>query len=197
MRISDTEIAAGIIKREQTMGISTVEERLGLKVYNPQVSRLCDPTCFNKKPDYRGGGQMPSTAEIFMNAGLILAPGDPSRALKYRQFHEHLKVPHDDEGKVNGVPMIQIYSDCSHFIRTVPALILDEHNIEDVETDSEDHVYDEACHIMMRRPVKSEKSAYIINRPPDNITKIADMEREKIFEDVIKEEEWEKELYDY
>ena len=197
MRISDTEIAAGIIKREQIMGISTVEERLGLKVYNPQVSRLCDPTCFNKKPDYRGGGQMPSTAEIFMNAGLILTPGDPSRALKYRQFHEHLKVPHDDEGKVNGVPMIQIYSDCSHFIRTVPALILDEHNIEDVETDSEDHVYDEACHIMMRRPVKSEKSAYIINRPPDNITKIADMEREKIFEDVIKAEEWEKELYDY
>ena len=197
MRISDTEIAAGIIKREQIMGLTSIEERLGLKVYNPQVSRLCDPTCFNKKPDYRGGGQMPSTAEIFMNAGLILAPGDPSRALKYRQFHEHLKVPHDDEGKVNGVPMIQIYSDCSHFIRTVPALILDEHNIEDVETDSEDHVYDEACHIMMRRPVKSEKSAYIINRPPDNITKIADMEREKIFEDVIKAEEWEKELYDY
>jgi len=30
-----------------------------------------------------------------------------------------------------------------------------------------------------------------------SINKIADMEREKIFEDVIKAEELEKELYDY
>ena len=139
MRIPDTEIAAGIIKREQIMGLTVIEERLGLRTYNPHITRLCDPTCFNKKPDYRGGGQMPSTAEIFMNEGVQMRPGDPSRALKYRQFHEHLRVPYDDDGKVCGVPMIQIYSDCIHFIRTIPALILDEHNIEDIDTNSEDH----------------------------------------------------------
>jgi predicted phage terminase large subunit-like protein len=40
-------------------------------------------------------------------------------------------------------------------------------------------------------PIKFEK------RIIPSINKIADMEREKIFEDVIKAEEWEKELYDY
>ena len=40
-------------------------------------------------------------------------------------------------------------------------------------------------------PIKFEK------RVMPSINKIADMEREKIFEDVIKAEEWEKELYDY
>lgn len=197
MRISDTEIAAGIIKREQIMGLTTIEERLGLKVYNPQIHRLCDPTCFNKKPDYRGGGQMPSTAEVFMNEGLILAPGDPSRALKYRQFHEHLKVPYDDEGKACGVPMMQVYSDCSHFIRTIPALILDEHNIEDIDTDSEDHVFDEACHIMMHRPVRAEKVSVAVHRPPENISKVADLEQKQIWEDVKRAEDMENALYDY
>jgi hypothetical protein len=197
MRISDTEIAAGIIKREQIMGLTDIEERLGLKVYNPQLRRLCDPTCFNKKPDYRGGGQMPSTAEVFMNAGLILAPGDPSRALKYRQFHEHLKVSYDDKGKVCGIPMIQVYSDCSHFIRTIPALILDEHNIEDIDTDSEDHVYDESCHIMMQRPVRAEKVSRVVNRPPETISKVADLEQKQIWEDVKKTEEMENALYDW
>ena len=197
MRISDTEIAAGIIKREQIMGLNTIEERLGLKVYNPQITRLCDPTCFNKKPDYRGGGQMPSTAEVFMNTGIILAPGDPSRALKYRQFHEHLKVPYDDEGKVCGVPMMQVYSDCSHFIRTIPALILDEHNIEDIDTDSEDHVFDEACHVMMHRPVRAEKTSSVVHRPPENISKVADLEQKQIWEDVKRAEEMENALYDY
>jgi hypothetical protein len=132
-----------------------------------------------------------------MNAGLILAPGDPSRALKYRQFHEHLKVPYDDEGKVNGIPMIQIYSDCSHFIRTIPALILDEHNIEDVETDAEDHVYDEACHVMMNRPVRAEKTSRVVHRPPENISKVADLEQKQIWEDIKQSEDMENALYDY
>ncbi len=194
MRLADTEIAAGIVKREQIMGLMEVTERLGLKVYNPHITRLCDPTCFNKKPDYRGGGQMPSTAEVFMNCGLQMQPGDPSRALKYRQFHEHLRIPRDSEDKVCGVPMLQIYSSCNHFTRTIPALILDENNIEDVETDNEDHVYDDACHVMMHRPVRGKGVVHEVRRPP-GINDVARLEREEIWADVVAAEERENQSY--
>lgn len=133
LRLTDSEIAAGIIRREQAMGFVEVGENFGKKVFNPGILRLCDPTCFNKKPDYRGGGQMPSTAAVMMEAGVMLRPGDPSRSLKYRQFHEHLMVPRDENHEVIGRPMMQIYNTCIHFIRTVPSLILDENNIEDVQ----------------------------------------------------------------
>ena len=197
LRLADTEIAAGVVKREQAMGLVEVGSYLGSKVYNPGIVRLCDPTCFNKKPDYRGGGQMPSTAEVFMNAGLMLRPGDPSRALKWRQFHEHLKVPYDDEGKVSGVPMLQVYSTCQHFIRTVPSLIVDDSDVEEIDTGGEDHVADEAAHVMMYRPVRGEVAAPAVRRPPVDITEVARLEREEIFEKARAEHEMELSLYEW
>ncbi len=191
LRLTDSEIAEGIIKREQAMGFNIVQGT-SPKVINPQITRLCDPTCFNKKPDYKGGGQGPSTAEIFMNMGLQMRPGDPSRVLKWRQFHEHLRVPRDENGVVNGVPMVQIYSNCIHFIRTVPGLIVDPNNIEDVESNSEDHCGDEAALLFMHRPVtqlpvKEEKKL-----PPKNITEIAALEREQIWDEIRAAEAMEK-----
>lgn len=188
LRLTDSEIAEGIIKREQAMGF-TITQGTSPKVINPQITRLCDPTCFNKKPDYKGGGQGPATAEIFMNMGLQMRPGDPSRVLKWRQFHEHLRVPRDTDGKVNGVPMVQIYSNCIHFIRTVPGLIVDPNNIEDVESSGEDHCGDEAALLFMHRPVtqlpvKEEKKV-----PPKDITEIAALEREQIWAEVRESEE--------
>jgi hypothetical protein len=195
IRLADTGIAAGIVKREQTMGLNATDTYLGSGVYNPQITRLCDPTCFNKKPDYKGGGQMPSTAEIFMNCGLMMRPGDPSRSLKYRQFHEHLRIPRDSDGNVTGTPMLQIYNTCNHFVRTIPALILDENNIEDVETDSEDHVYDDSCHVMMHRPVTG-KAKQETRRPPD-IHEIARLEREEIIAQAKQEYEREQSFYEW
>jgi hypothetical protein len=136
LRLTDSEIAEGIVKREDAMGIS-----------GRQITRLCDPTCFNKKPDYKGGGQGPSTAEEFMRKGVILSPGDPSRKLKIRQFHQRLKT-YDDMP-----PMMLIYETCEQFIRTIPLLQADVNNIEDVNTDSEDHIYDESALLALYRPI--------------------------------------------
>jgi hypothetical protein len=139
LRLTDSEIAEGIVKREDAMSIA-----------GRQITRLCDPTCFNKKPDYKGGGQGPSTAEEFMRKGVILSPGDPSRKLKIRQFHQRLKT-YDDMP-----PMMLIYENCEHFIRTIPLLQADVNNIEDVNTDSEDHCYDEAALLALYRPIHLE-----------------------------------------
>ena len=195
LRLTDSEIAEGIIKREQAMGF-TVEQGISPRVINPQITRICDPTCFNKKPDYKGGGQGPSTAEIFMNMGLNMRPGDPSRKLKWRQFHEHLRVPRDTDGKVNGVPMVQIYSSCIHFIRTVPSLIVDPNNIEDIDSNSEDHCGDEAALLFMYRPLTQLPKTEEVRRPPANISEVAALEREEIWEQVRVEEEQFKALYE-
>jgi hypothetical protein len=61
--------------------------------------------------------------------------------------------------------MVQVYNTCNHFIRTIPLLQSDENNIEDIDSDLEDHVYDEACHIFMARPIvpkitKVKQSSY-------------------------------------
>ena len=59
------------------------------------ITRLAGPDCFSKKPDYRGGGQGPSTAEVFAGKGVVLVPGDPTRATKIRRFRERLDVPEE------------------------------------------------------------------------------------------------------
>jgi len=131
-RLIDSDVADGINEREYNMGISGLH-----------IKRLCDPTCFNRKPNFQGGGQGPSTADVFSAKGIHLLPGDPSRALKIRAFREKLTY------KPGERPMIQVTKNCKHFIRTIPALSMDEDNPEDIDTTQEDHVYDEACHIAM------------------------------------------------
>jgi phage terminase large subunit len=209
LRLTDSEIAEGIIKREQAMGFTVKQD----KVINPQITRICDPTCFNKKPDYKGGGQGPSTAEIFMNMGLNMRPGDPSRVLKWRQFHEHLRVPAQPEpriatreemGSIFGLPlvvererpMVQVYSSCIHFIRTVPSLVVDPNNIEDISSDGEDHVGDEAALLFMYRPVTQMPVKEEIRRPPADITEVMRLERDEIWAEVKANEESFAALFD-
>jgi hypothetical protein len=145
LRIADSEIAERIYQREIKLGLRNengMEKR--------HIIRLAGHDCFQKKPDYKGGGQGPSTAEIFATKGIILAQGDPSRHLKIRQFHERLRV------RENELPMVQIYDTCEQFIRTIPLLQADPTDVEDIDTTQEDHVYDEAAHIMMARPISLE-----------------------------------------
>jgi hypothetical protein len=135
-RMEDSLIADGILEREQKLGIA-----------GRPIVRLAGPDCWNKKPDYRGGGQGPSTAEVLSGKGIILRPGDPSRELKIRAFRERLALP----ASPHELPQLVVYSSCKHFIRTVPALAMDEDCPEDIDTEQEDHVYDEACHVVMAR----------------------------------------------
>jgi len=146
LRQTDSEMAEAVIAREVQLGL---RDQMGKWIGKRHIVRLADPTCMNKKPDYKGGGQGPSTSEVWAAHGLILQPGDPSRELKIRQFHERLRVPKD-----GSMPMMMIFESCKQFIRTIPLLQQDEHKPEDVDTDMEDHIYDEAAHVCMARPIK-------------------------------------------
>ena len=135
LRLPDSEIARRTVDKEERMGIA-----------GRDIRRLAGPDCWHKKPTYLEGGQGPTTAEAFARAGLHMSPGNPQRVPKIREFHQRLHVPDDGTR-----PMLQVYDTCEHFIRTIPLLQSDSHNIEDIDTNGEDHVYDSVCHAMMAR----------------------------------------------
>jgi hypothetical protein len=87
---------------------------------------------------------------VFAQHGIYLTPGDPSRALKIRQFRERLKT-FDDQP-----PMMLIYDTCENFIRTIPLLQMDLHDVEDVDSSMEDHCYDETALMCMGRPISMD-----------------------------------------
>lgn len=49
--------------------------------------------------------------------------------------------------------MLYVFSGCRAFIRTVPALLYDPMNAEDVDTRQEDHAADESRYFCMSRPI--------------------------------------------
>ena len=54
-------------------------------------------------------------------------------------------------------PGLLIFSNCRHFIRTVPVLPRDKRNIEDVATEAEDHAYDETRYRLMSKRYKTRE----------------------------------------
>ncbi len=152
LRLTDMQIAAGIVNREKEMGI-----------WGRDITRLAGPDCFNKKPDYKGGGQGESTADEFVkfaqllrtngksedkNAKLTIYPGDPKRELKIKQFRNRLLIPENP----NELPMMVVYRTCKDFIRIIPSLCVDDRTQEYLENGQELHPFDDACHVCMARP---------------------------------------------
>ena len=54
--------------------------------------------------------------------------------------------------------MFQVFDTCRHFIRTIPNLVYDESNVEDIDTTQEDHIYDECRYVLMENPISPRKT---------------------------------------
>ncbi|MFZ9202316.1 MAG: hypothetical protein ACO23N_07815 [Opitutales bacterium] len=58
--------------------------------------------------------------------------------------------------KANGKPSLYIFKDrCPNLVRTLPALMSDSHDAEDVDTDGEDHAFDALKAILLDWPIQS------------------------------------------
>lgn len=66
----------------------------------------------------------------------------------------HYRLAFDE----NGVPQFYVFRTCKHFIRTIPLLKYDETDVEDIDTDLEDHIYDEWRYMMMERPISPRQT---------------------------------------
>ena len=63
--------------------------------------------------------------------------------------------------------MLYVFSTCRHFIRTVPSLCYDQADVEDVDTRSEDHIYDELRYVCMKNPIAPRASGRLPGRAYD------------------------------
>lgn len=62
--------------------------------------------------------------------------------------------------------MLYVFNTCRHFIRTIPSLVYSERHVEDVDTDQEDHIYDETRYALMTRPIRARAN---VERPTSQI----------------------------
>ena len=96
-------------------------------------------------------------------------PGDHTRLAGKMQFHYRLAFGED------GRPMLQVFNTCKHFIRTIPNLVYDESNVEDIDTTQEDHIYDECRYVLMENPISGAKHT----TPPPMLDDPLDMDPRK------------------
>ena len=107
-----------------------------------EITGVADPAIFNESQ----GESIAAMQEKHPNY-IFWAPGDHTRLAGKMQFHYRLAF--DGEGR----PMFQVFSTCRHFIRTLPNLVYDESNVEDIDTRQEDHIYDECRYVLMENPI--------------------------------------------
>ncbi len=107
---------------------------------NKKIIGIADPSIYDES---RGE----SIAAMMESESIYFSPGDNKRLPGKMEMHYRMAF---DE---NGIPMFYCFSNCRHFIRTVPSLVYSETDPEDVDTDGEDHIYDEARYVAMENPI--------------------------------------------
>ena len=110
-----------------------------------------------------------SIADMFSKEGVFFDYGDNERLAGKMQFHYRFSF--DD----SGIPMMYVFENCVNFIRTIPALVYDSTNVEDIDSSGEDHIYDAVRYVLMENlinPVFSRNMSYDMENPlePDKNT---------------------------
>ena len=120
---------------------------------------IADPSIFDESRGESIAAMMERSPNFVYWSG-----GDNTRIAGKMQFHYRLAF--DTEG----IPMFQVFHTCKHFIRTIPALVYDDKHVEDINTDQEDHIYDECRYVLMENPIsprKHEEPKPVLDDPLD------------------------------
>jgi hypothetical protein len=166
LHLTDEETAERIVAFEKKLGIHDRIKR-----------RLAGSDCFAKRVS-ADNGIGPSTYETFAKQKIFLEQGDcgpGSRKRKLDALKQRLRVRRDSEGKPVELPMLVVYRCCKHFTRTVPLLVYNLDNPEDVDTELEDHAYDDTSFIVLARVLKDNTSA------PPAAARMAKVGKKKMF----------------
>lgn len=152
---------AGVMYRVRELYGCTGEPNVGVKWTPGEVARKIreierdDPSLRGRRvhgiadPAIWQGSLGESVAEIMEREGVYFDKADHARLPGKMQLHERLRF--DEDGRA----LLYVFSSCKHFIRTVPALVYSQTDVEDVDTAGEDHIYDEARYVAMAHKVKA------------------------------------------
>lgn len=143
LKMQAWEVARGILDREK-----------GEKIR----MRIADPSAFNPHPESRKReARGPTINEDFANEGVYFLKADNDRVHGKMQVHKRMKIETkaDEHGEIlDEYPLLKVFNSCKGFWRTVPEMREDPRNPEDVDTDQEDHIYDEFRYMCMARPIR-------------------------------------------
>ena len=133
----------GCEKGELDVGIKIGTGEMASRCWEMAVAEgvtemVADSSMWNKD------GDGPSKIEYFEKAGFRCIKANKDRVNGCAVFHQRLKTECED-----GKPMLLVFDHCVDFIRTIPALTPDASNPEDVNSNLEDHIYDEARYAIM------------------------------------------------
>ncbi|MBR5216767.1 MAG: Terminase-like family protein, partial [Oscillospiraceae bacterium] len=93
-----------------------------------------------------------SIYETALKYRIYFQKGDNRRIAGWMQMHYRMSF--DEEG----YPMMYVFSTCRAFLRTVPALLYSQSDVEDLDTHQEDHAADECRYFCMSRPIAPQRT---------------------------------------
>jgi len=144
----------GMKPGEFNVGVKLPAEMVGAEFVRRTDEKLLygvlDPAAFKQD-----GG--PSIAERLASVGARFRPADNKRVARAGSFGgwdicRFRLLGEDGEDGTDPVPMFYVTERSPHFIRTVPVLQHDKQKMEDLDSESEDHIGDEWRYGMMSRP---------------------------------------------
>lgn len=128
------DVARGIVKIRKELGIKRVRYT------------VCDPSMYNKTGHAKGE----SFADTFARFGVPCRRGDNDRAMGWPRLAAWFRPASD------GIPWLTFDPDCKYLIRTLPALLADRNDPEDVDSSLDDHGADMCRYFVMSRPPLSQ-----------------------------------------
>ena len=99
---------------------------------------------------HKRGDTGPSLAEQMVSRGCRWRPSDRSKGSRVagkNEIHRRLQVDEFTEE-----PRLVFFNNCTNIVSQLPAIPLDKKNPEDIDTNSEDHLYDALRYGIMSRP---------------------------------------------
>ena len=132
LRLTNEEMAIGMFERTQGLNVK---------------QWVADPSIFR---DQSG----PSIQKQFNKVRkLPFKPADNERIAGWQSMISLMSEAKKDKPEKPG---LWVFDTCREWIRTVPTLMRDENNIEDIRTDAEDHIADETRYVCqtVRAPLK-------------------------------------------
>ena len=138
---------------QHNVGVKLPAKQVAEESFKMSVAEGCDTMVADPSIWQHNGMEnetSTSIAEVFQAAGWNMVRANNARLLGLTELHNLLKILGMD-----GKPMLQVFNTCRSFIRTIPELVADPRRPEDVDTDGEDHVYDETRYaILYKAPVR-------------------------------------------
>ena len=122
-------------------------EREDPALKNKKIIGIADPSIWDESRGESIAHMMESSPNF-----IYFRHGDNTRLAGKMQFHYRLAF--DSEGD----PMFQVFNTCRNFIETIPMLTYSQTHPEDIDTEQEDHIYDECRYVMMDRPITPRKN---------------------------------------